>query len=112
VTPPLPDLAGIGDLLRSGLGLVASARAFGREVPLAGGRAPAHAVGALGAKAAAEPGGLILVLGAPRSGTTWLGKIFDSHPDVLYRHEPESPRTRCGAGGCRVAVDLPAGDLT
>src|SRR5579863_3846883 len=31
----------------------------------------------------------ILVLGAPRSGTTWLGKIFDSHPYVLYRHEPD-----------------------
>jgi hypothetical protein len=30
-----------------------------------------------------------LVMGAPRSGTSWLGKIFDSHPDVLYRHEPD-----------------------
>lgn len=29
------------------------------------------------------------MLGAPRSGTTWLGKIFDSHPHVLYRHEPD-----------------------
>jgi Sulfotransferase family len=31
----------------------------------------------------------ILVLGMPRSGTTWLAKILDSHPDVLYRHEPD-----------------------
>jgi Sulfotransferase family len=31
----------------------------------------------------------ILVLGAPRSGTTWLAKIVDSHPDVMYRHEPD-----------------------
>jgi len=33
---------------------------------------------------------MIFILGAPRSGTTWIGKIFDSHPDVLYRHEPDS----------------------
>jgi Sulfotransferase family len=32
----------------------------------------------------------ILVLGAPRSGTTWLAKIIDSHPDVIYRHEPDA----------------------
>lgn len=31
----------------------------------------------------------ILVLGSPRSGTSWLAKIFDSHPAVLYRHEPD-----------------------
>jgi hypothetical protein len=31
----------------------------------------------------------ILVLGFPRSGTTWLAKIFDSHPSILYRHEPD-----------------------
>jgi len=32
----------------------------------------------------------ILLFGMPRSGTSWIGKIFDSHPDVLYRHEPDS----------------------
>lgn len=36
---------------------------------------------------------LILLFGMPRSGTTWLGKIFDSHPDTLYRHEPDSRGT-------------------
>lgn len=37
----------------------------------------------------------ILVSGSPRSGTTWLAKILDSHPDTLYRHEPDelSPPT-------------------
>lgn len=33
---------------------------------------------------------VLLLLGAPRSGTSWLAKIFDSHPDVLYRHEPDT----------------------
>jgi len=32
----------------------------------------------------------ICILGLPRSGTTWVGKIFDSHPATLYRHEPDS----------------------
>lgn len=32
----------------------------------------------------------ILLLGMPRSGTTWVAKIFDSDPDTLYRHEPDS----------------------
>ena len=40
----------------------------------------------MSAEALAAP---ILILGAPRSGTTWLAKIIDSHPDVLYRHEPD-----------------------
>jgi hypothetical protein len=36
---------------------------------------------------------IILLFGMPRSGTTWIGKIFDSHPDTLYRHEPDSRGT-------------------
>lgn len=32
----------------------------------------------------------ILLFGMERSGTTWIGKLFDSHPDTLYRHEPDS----------------------
>lgn len=31
-----------------------------------------------------------ILMGSPRSGTTWLAKIIDSHPRVLYRHEPDS----------------------
>jgi hypothetical protein len=31
----------------------------------------------------------VFILGEPRSGTSWLAKLFDSHPDVLYRHEPD-----------------------
>lgn len=32
----------------------------------------------------------ILLFGMPRSGTTWIGKIFDSHESVYYRHEPDT----------------------
>jgi hypothetical protein len=35
---------------------------------------------------------VILVLGSPRAGTTWLAKIIDSHPNILYRHEPDELR--------------------
>jgi len=33
---------------------------------------------------------LLMIIGAPRSGTTWIAKLFDSHPDVCYRHEPDT----------------------
>jgi hypothetical protein len=35
------------------------------------------------------PQDIVFILGAPRSGTTWLAAIFDSHKDILYRHEPD-----------------------
>lgn len=31
---------------------------------------------------------LIFIASAPRSGSTWFGNLFNSHPDILYRHEP------------------------
>ncbi|MEM7225604.1 MAG: sulfotransferase, partial [Pseudomonadota bacterium] len=34
----------------------------------------------------------VLILGSARSGTTLLAKIFDSAPNVLYRHEPDSTK--------------------
>ncbi|MET0106814.1 MAG: sulfotransferase [Sedimenticola sp.] len=33
---------------------------------------------------------VVLLFGMPRSGTTWIGKIFDSHVRTLYRHEPDT----------------------
>ncbi|CCQ74060.1 sulfotransferase [Magnetospira sp. QH-2] len=32
---------------------------------------------------------MLFIVGSPRSGTSWLGKIFDSHKEVIYRHEPD-----------------------
>ena len=31
---------------------------------------------------------VIAVHGAPRSGTSWLGQLFNSHPQVAYRYQP------------------------
>ncbi len=41
---------------------------------------------------------MIFLIGMPRSGTSWVAKIFDSHPDVLYHHEPDS---------IKVSTDIP-----
>lgn len=32
---------------------------------------------------------LILLMGLPRSGTTWIAKMFDSHPRTVYVHEAD-----------------------
>lgn len=32
---------------------------------------------------------MIFIFSMARSGSTWFGKIFDSHPDILYLHEPD-----------------------
>jgi hypothetical protein len=33
---------------------------------------------------------IVFLFGLQRSGTTWIGKIFDSHPQTLYKHEPDT----------------------
>ncbi len=33
---------------------------------------------------------MLFIIGMTRGGNTWLGKIFDAHPDVFFRHEPDS----------------------
>ena len=42
-----------------------------------------------GADGSRDGDGTVVIFGLPRSGTTWLAKIFDSHPDVLCRYEPD-----------------------
>lgn len=32
---------------------------------------------------------VILLMGLPRSGTTWIAKMFDSHPRTVYLHEAD-----------------------
>jgi Sulfotransferase family len=37
-----------------------------------------------------RPKRTILLAGAGRSGTTWLGKLMDASPSVFYKHEPDN----------------------
>ena len=55
----------------------------------------------------------ILLVGLPRSGTTWIGKIFDSHPSTLYLHEPDSaaPMTDLPMIAPRVTAEMDPVDL-
>lgn len=34
------------------------------------------------------PDNIVAIHGAPRSGTSWLGQLFNSSPDVAYRYQP------------------------
>lgn len=47
-----------------------------------------------------KPG--IFITGAPRSGTTWAGKVFASVPKTLYVHEPFNPYSPCAYSPLRV----------
>lgn len=47
---------------------------------------------AVDAGVSSSPAPVTMLLGSPRSGTSWIAKILDSHPDVIYRHEPDISR--------------------
>lgn len=53
--------------------------------------------------------GIILVFGLPRSGTSWLGKLFDSHPETLYLHEPDKEVRRADVP-LLLSAQQPGGD--
>lgn len=45
----------------------------------------------------------LALLGCPRSGTSWLGQVFNAHPRVAYRHEPLfAPEFKDWFGRCGV----------
>lgn len=50
-----------------------------------------------------EPARPILVTGAHRSGTTWVGRMLALAPGVAYVHEPFSPATSPGISGAPFA---------
>lgn len=37
-----------------------------------------------------------LITGAPRSGTTWIGRVLAESPSLYYIHEPFNPHTKMG----------------
>jgi len=45
------------------------------------------------------------IIGSPRSGTTWVAKLFDAHPWVVYRHEPDSDAWTTAIPGSVERVD-------
>lgn len=55
---------------------------------------------------------IVALHGAPRSGTTWLGQLFNSHPEVAFRYQPffshrfrERINTKSSAKKIRVFFD-------
>ncbi|MGH7100447.1 MAG: sulfotransferase, partial [Stellaceae bacterium] len=72
---------------------------------------PIEPCGRLASASSPEPPtgqrGIVFILGAPRSGTSWLGKLFDSHPAVLYRHEPDAVLRPTGLPWLCSAKDIP-----
>lgn len=49
----------------------------------------------------------IFIIGSPRSGTTWVGKLFDADPWVIYRHEPDSACAETSFPAIVYASDYP-----
>ena len=50
----------------------------------------------------------VAIQGVPRSGTSWLGQIFNSSPDVAYRYQPlfsYAFKNRLAENSCRRDID-------
>src|SRR5438309_11762976 len=43
-----------------------------------------------GEQSPAAPPRRVLIVGAPRSGTTWVGHALERAPGVIYVHEPDN----------------------
>jgi len=43
---------------------------------------------AIGGRMSVEANNVVAIHGAPRSGTSWLGQLFNSSPHVAYRYQP------------------------
>jgi hypothetical protein len=54
------------------------------------------------------PPRLIVIVSSPRSGSTWVGKLFDSHPLTIYRHEPDGEGRLAHVPLFPSAADFPA----
>jgi len=56
----------------------------------------------------------IAIHSAPRSGSTWLGSIFDSHPNVIYKLQPlfsYALKDRISQNSSKAEIDKFFGDL-
>src|SRR5437868_6400530 len=52
----------------------------------------------------ANGSGRVLVVGVPRSGTSWIGYVLSRAPGAIYVNEPDSPEVNPSAAGIRSGV--------
>lgn len=52
------------------------------------------------------------IVGPARSGTTWIGTVINSHPDVVYRFEPFNRLRHCDSKISELSYALKSGKIT